>query len=959
MHPRPSRSLSAFLLAALLGAPAFGVAAVPADDALHAWRADRRASVRARSLDAARSMQIDKSAAAPARFALLVIAVDFSDHRLADDWDPAALAPRLSEDDGQSLRHYFATASAGRCELAPVVAPLVRLSGAALDYSDIGRNGFTRTRRLATEALTAVAAAGFDFRLADSDGADGLAGTEDDDGWVDGVLILHAEAGQENDPQDGRIQALQYYLETPVTSDGVSAGPYAVASLASGPGIWAHETAHLLGMEDRYDPLLPPTDGAGDLAGAGGLGVFSLMAAGAWGTGGGWSPALPDAYSRAQLGWCDVVGRETSPAGGDTLRAAPAGAVAHRLWTRGGTGPEFFLLEARDPAAAAPFDAALPAAGLLVLHVDEDVAEGGWSEDGFQQWHLRTRLVEADGDDELHQGDDTGSAGDVFPGAGNVALWTPATSPDTDGYDGPSGVSVSGITSIARGVVYDLTSSAAPWLTFTAAFPPAPPLALDLAVRVHGGEASSVSALVEALGDPSWGAFTGGSVAVQVELQSDGDGNWTPADAPVWIAAADLPPDACTTFRTTLAGPGLSTLADTRPWCWTFPDSTLEFARFWPGAWTIEQPAGPGTGWQRWTDAGSVTVDEGAVLVCTGQAADPADWPDISYTNGGRARLTSGPLGAGVTAVRLVHWFDVETLPGGVPMDGAVASWIGPDGAAIPAEPLNGWPARVDATSGSALRGNGAFADANAERSPDGRPLWRAHVIPVPAEGPGPWKLRLDFAANDLWRARGWIVADCEPLTGDPESHDERPVWNGDLSWNWFWPAGPQPSPSYAIESRTLPDSTWSQLLSVPRPPGDGATTVPGSSILPLLSGATGTRHDLRVTSPTRWGILATAPVTVYVDGGAGNPRALGDPWPNPTAGTLRFTLQVPEGPAARLRIFDLRGRLVHERDVPPGTQFAEWDGLDDQGRRLPSGAYVLKLDGVGSPVTRKVVLRH
>jgi flagellar hook assembly protein FlgD len=101
------------------------------------------------------------------------------------------------------------------------------------------------------------------------------------------------------------------------------------------------------------------------------------------------------------------------------------------------------------------------------------------------------------------------------------------------------------------------------------------------------------------------------------------------------------------------------------------------------------------------------------------------------------------------------------------------------------------------------------------------------------------------------------------------------------------------------------------------------------------------------------------APVNVYVDGGANIAPALDDPWPNPATDSLRFTLQVPTGSTGSLRIYDLRGRLVHAREVPSGTHFGEWDGRDEQGRRLPSGGYLLKLDGAGAPVTRKVVLRH
>ncbi len=191
-------------------APGLGTAAAmdpgAADPSLHAWRAARRAAVRgqARAFAAARAATPGASLAAagaktlldppvaPPRFGLLVIPVDFADARLPAGWDATTLAPRLSAPDGQSLRHYFAVASGGRCEVVAVVAPPAHLAGVAADYSDVGWNGFSRTRRLAAEALRSVAASGFDFRLADLDGPDGLAGSGDDDGWVDGVLRLHA-----------------------------------------------------------------------------------------------------------------------------------------------------------------------------------------------------------------------------------------------------------------------------------------------------------------------------------------------------------------------------------------------------------------------------------------------------------------------------------------------------------------------------------------------------------------------------------------------------------------------------------------------------------------------------------------------------------------------------------------------------------------------------------------------
>jgi M6 family metalloprotease-like protein len=950
------RTRSAILNGAVLACLASAAFGAPADETLLQWRTARREQVRVRSLAAA---QADKVAPAPAGFALLVIPVDFTDAPLPAGWETSALAPRLTATGGQSLRHYFRVASAGRCELMAVTAPPVHLSGTQRDYSDVGLNGFTRTRRLATEALAAVADAGFDFRLADDDGPDGIAGSSDDDGWVDGVLIVHAARGRELDPAHGLVEALQYYLAEPVVAGGVSAGAYAVASLAAGPGVWAHEVAHLMGMEDRYDPLLAPHDAGGDLAGAGGLGDFSLMASGAWGTGGGWDPALPDAYSRAQVGWCDVATITDSPAAGDTLPASPSAARAHRVWSRDGAGPEFLLLEARDPATTAPFDAALPGAGLLVIHVDEDVPEGSWSQDGFQQWHLRAQVLEADADDDLRDGRNRGAAADLFPGAANVTSLTPATSPASDGWQGPSGVSITGIATVAGGVTYHATSAAAPWAEFTFAFPSAAPYALALAVDIRGGDVASLHARVEPAGATPWGAFAGDLAFAEFDLALAGAGRWVAVDPPLWIANA-FEPGACTAFEVTLTAPGLATVSSQRTWCWANGGDALDFAADWPGGWTTDQPSGPGTSWRRWTGAASPARDGQPVLVCTGDTADPSAWPAVAYTNGGRARLTSGPLPPAVTAVRLVHWVDVETLPGGVPMDGASAVWVGPDGIEFAAEPVGGWRVRVDDTSGSALRGHGAFADPRAALDGDQHPIWRAEVIPLPG-APGPWRLRLDFAANDLWRGRGWLVAACQPLTGTPADADITPVIGRTLAWS----SGPvalfdAPATGWTVQARALPDSAWLDALAFTSPGATTGVTASLAEVAGNLFFETGARLELRVTGGTPWGKLATTPVAWYPDGDNGSaPMGFGPPWPNPAGGAVRFTLVVPEGSEARLRIFDLAGRLVHTRTVTPGTTFAQWDGRTDDGQRLPAGTYIMKLDGSDAAVSHKVVLWH
>jgi len=60
----------------------------------------------------------------------------------------------------------------------------------------------------------------------------------------------------------------------------------------------------------------------------------------------------------------------------------------------------------------------------------------------------------------------------------------------------------------------------------------------------------------------------------------------------------------------------------------------------------------------------------------------------------------------------------------------------------------------------------------------------------------------------------------------------------------------------------------------------------------------------------------------------------------------IRYRLGRPG--AARLAVYDLRGRRVRvleEGFAPAGDHARRWNGRDDQGRTLPSGTYVLRLE--------------
>jgi M6 family metalloprotease-like protein len=914
-------------------------------------RAERRHEMRAINLAKTGSGE-------PASFGLLVIPVDFADKRLDAAWQATSLSPRLTSPEGESLQHYFAVASVGKLDLRITLAPLVNLSGSRRDYSDIGLNGFTRTRKLATEALASVRDLGLEFRRLDIDGPDGIAGTADDDGEIDGVLILHAGIGQENDPDDGLIQPLQFFLDEPVVSDGVAAVSYAVASMASGPGIWAHETAHLLGLEDRYDPLLSAS--GSEVQSRGGLGRFSLMASGAWGRGGGYGAALPDAYSAQQLGWYRTRSLPGTSVRPDTLRPGIMGGEALRVWTRGQDGPEYFLLECRDGAAAYPFDAALPAAQMVIYHIDENLPEGAWSEDEPGRWHLRARLVEADDDGRLARGEDDGRAEDLFPGPLGVDRFGPFTAPASDGYLGPTEVDLGGITPGQGTVFFTASTAGSVDLDFSFGFTGDGPMALDLVVHTTGPDPAGLEGQVAIAGSPAWGAFAGGLTSVDFTLEREAENRWVPAIPIDWLPDPELPDDARTTFTFRFRNLELDTGPVGRTWYWQGNAAVLDFTGQWPGSWVIDHPAGDtATTWHRWDAAPWVSADGTPVLACTGSVHNTsAAWPAVAYGNRAHATLTSGPLGPAVSGVRLVHALETEMLTGATAMDGGVISWVGPDGSVIPAEPVDGWPGAISSQSLNPLHGQGALVRAALELE-EGIPLWRTDIIPVPASGEGPWRLRLEFASNTLFRRRGWFVARIEPVFASPEGSAFPIAWEEGL--RWAWPGEPGSVRRFTVQGRDDADSTWFELadeiFSATGPGGD--YFLAADRILPLLDGPRRQRHVLRVIGFDAVGPLATRELVLFPDGGDGHAVSLTMPWPNPSSGSVRMLLDIPVAEPGQLTIVDLRGRLLMSRVFPPGSHLFVWDGHDADGRRAASGTYFIRLEGSGPVTTRKVVLLH
>ncbi len=361
-------------------------------------------------------------------------------------------------------------------------------------WNNYGFSGYPHNaQRLAEEAVLAADELGVDFSNYDND----------NDGWVDALIIVHQGPGAENTGSADDIWSHRWSFPA-VFLDGVWVSDYSMDPELAGTGVtgeiehigvFAHEYTHLLGLPDLYDydeKLNPATFTVlGDendhpvmdwgIMGYGGYGISSY--------GRGESPNHHAAYFKYLLGWVDpivltesqtniqVPSYETNP----TVYKIPIG----------GSGSEYFLIENRDPTDAgaifdkwdsdfsAWFNWFTPGsntldAGLIITHIDEEMPlNNGWPADphygcmvvdaGYtssqpwpnleftEWWHPYEFRVGAawSAEDSQHE-------------------FTPLTDPSTDGYYGPSGIYITNISNSGPVMYFDIEFTGTPELEFVA-----------------------------------------------------------------------------------------------------------------------------------------------------------------------------------------------------------------------------------------------------------------------------------------------------------------------------------------------------------------------------------------------------------------------------------------------------------------------------------------------------------
>ncbi len=815
-------------------------------------------------------------------FSLLVIPVDFADTAFQSSIQEH-LSGMLFGDSGQTLENYFNTASHGRCNFQVTLSPVVHLTGNRIDYSDIGWQGYQKIRLLAGESISSAVNAGLHLGLFDNNGPDYIPDSGDDDGEVDGILILHAGPGYGSNP-DGLIPPLNYFLEDPVLENGITARFFSVASAYNSLGLIAHETAHLFGLEDRYDMFLS----AGDYENAGGLGDFSLMSSGYRLE----SPSLLDAYSAAQLGWVDYIDLESPYQGATELHS---GEVL-RLHPPELNSPEneYYLAEVRGGSDL--FDTHLPANQLIIYHVDENIPDDSQSSSGPDR-HIRVAVVEADGSNDLLEGLDSGDISDLFPGSSNATEFSSLSNPTSWWYNQTSTLSLTNITSVDDAVYFEYSAD-----TIVQSILPEAG-SLNIAFDSFGRSLSDQTIRFEIM-DQNSGQFQDGSSVWETGLTFNlGVSFWELESVPEYTHT-NFDNENIITFSFVSELPVLPNQI--------YENMIYESPFIIDSQWEDRYFVGPGnsgsTTWQWQENATQVVRDNSGVLFCSGETPF-TNWPYITYANDSVASIISARTASPGDRIAIVHYYDTFLIPNNPTSDIASITLASNDG-------------YVDESSRLSFEGSG-------ELTADSYPLWTLTVLDVPADEPH--NIEFHFSADALWRGRGWLVHSVDVVDSNFQEFILEFDVDGNLSWHFSLDS------SLFYLDHSTDGISWTNIINQ-------QSQVVEQNQLPVLPKRFA-KDYFRVRAETAFGEIVSQVISRTGSPlPADTMNLLSATHFN---GGINLLLDLPvAADSYELKLFDIKGRMINNWKYNSGRYFMCWDGRDTSGRKVSAGCYIFSLSG-------------
>ena len=356
----------------------------------------------------------------------LALCVDFSDKPATST--ATSLSNLLFKDvtGPESVRGYYREVSGGKFDFSTVASDSpsalgwLRMPHPYSYYVGSGKGEGTypnNSQRLTEDACAAAAAAGVNFSKYDNN----------HDGFVDGIIVIHAGIGAEvSGSPSTDIWSHSWATYSPPTYNGVTVFSYTTEpEFCQHPGdstigVFCHELGHNFGLPDFYD-IDYTSEGAG---------AWSLMAGGSWnGVHDGDSPSRPDAWSQIKLGFASptVLTSQATPAHIRSGTPTNTGTIL-RIKSSAANSTQYDLVENRQRTGT---DAGLPGAGVLVWHVDDTRF------DNTDESHYWLDLEEAHGGiQDLETADNWGDAGDPFPGTSHATSFSDTTDPSAKLYGG-------------------------------------------------------------------------------------------------------------------------------------------------------------------------------------------------------------------------------------------------------------------------------------------------------------------------------------------------------------------------------------------------------------------------------------------------------------------------------------------------------------------------------------------
>ena len=300
----------------------------------------------------------------------------------------------------------------------------------------------------------------FDYAQFDNDGPDNIPNSGDDDGYVDGIIVVYSGCGAEwypgNDniwPHKSSLGSYEYETDDlGANGSNVIVKSYAVnPELAGGGdcytntirpiGVYAHEFGHILGLPDLYD-----RDNSN--GGSEGIGHWCLMASGSWQGWGGYTPAHISSWCKSEMGWLEPVVLSSDEISLN-IPQVETNPYAVKIWEDDYFWSRYFLVENRQPVG---FDSDLEGPGLIIYHVDENRRYGSYrfssGPANDDETHKLVDVEEADGLDDMDNEVNRGDAGDPFPGTSNNFTFNDNSYPSASRYDNTeTGIAVFNISS--------------------------------------------------------------------------------------------------------------------------------------------------------------------------------------------------------------------------------------------------------------------------------------------------------------------------------------------------------------------------------------------------------------------------------------------------------------------------------------------------------------------------------